>query len=127
MEQHITETLQNLGKKWELPGFSMNPNGILHFSIEQIGELYIDIQPNWVYLYMLNHFDKLDFELLATALSFCQMNAQHTFLTNAVLRGDHLLGFVVKMSSEDFITVNCEAAIQELSDLALRLKQFATL
>ncbi|MDR2812490.1 MAG: hypothetical protein LBB05_01710 [Puniceicoccales bacterium] len=125
MERHIAETLTHMGKKMGFPDFTTNAHGILHLSIANTGELFIDIQRSSIFLYLLNTFPVLNFKLISTAYLFCEEKAKHNFLTNPVLRNDDLLGFAIKIRKEDFSPVSLEGAVNQLIDMTTRLKQFA--
>jgi hypothetical protein len=125
MERHITETLAHMGKKMGLPGFMTNAHGILHLSITNTGELFIDIQRSDIFLYLLNAFPVLNFKLITTAYIFCEEKAKHNFTMNPVLQGENRLGFAIRIRKEDFLPVSLEGAINQLIDTTARLRQFA--
>ncbi|MDR1907195.1 MAG: hypothetical protein LBQ03_03215 [Puniceicoccales bacterium] len=125
MERHITETLTHMGKKMGFPDFTTNAHGILHLSITNIGELFIDIQQSSIFLYLLNAFPVLNFKLISTAYLFCEEKAKYNFITNPVLQGEDMLGFAIKIRKEDFSLVVLEGAVNQLIDTTTRLRQFA--
>jgi hypothetical protein len=125
MERHITETLAYIGKKMGFPSFTTNEKGILHLAIADIGELFIDIQQPNIFLYLLNKFPVLNFKLISTAYLFCEEKAKHALITNPVLRDEDALGFAIKIKVNDFMPVSLESAVNQLMDMAARLRQFA--
>jgi hypothetical protein len=109
-------------------GFSdlgTNERGILHLSIAHVGELFIDIQQPHIFLYLLNQFSTINFELISTAYLFCEEKAKYAFITNPVMRDGDILGFAIKVKEENFTPIVLENAINQLIDMAARLKQFA--
>jgi hypothetical protein len=124
MERHILEALEYLGNKMGFPRFTTNAQGILHLSMTNIGELYIDIQSPNIFLYLLNSFSGLDFKLISTAYLFCEEKAQYAFITNPVLRDEGQLGFAIKIKVRDFTPVLLEGAVNQLMDMGIRLRQF---
>ncbi|MDR1303396.1 MAG: hypothetical protein LBJ81_02115 [Puniceicoccales bacterium] len=125
MERHISETLAYMGRKMGFPSFTTNDQGLLHLAIEGVGELFIDIQRTHIFLYLLNKFPVLNFKLVSAAYIFCEEKAKHNFPTNPVLRDENELGFAVKIKNENFSPVSLEAVVNQLMDIATRLRQAA--
>jgi hypothetical protein len=125
MERHISETLAYMGEKMGFPSFTTNAQGLLHLAIEGIGELFVDVQRNHIFLYLLNKFPVLNFKLISAAYIFCEEKAKRNFTANPVLRDEDALGFVVKIKKENFSPISLEGAVNQLMDMAGRLRQFA--
>lgn len=125
MKQHIQEALLQMSKKMAIPEFVINSNGIICLQIGSSGDLFIDIQDDMAYLYLLNTFDNVDFNLLTTALSFCQDNEDYNLLATPVLKDDNYLGFAIAIPSENITIISIEEAINQLTELSSRLQQFA--
>jgi hypothetical protein len=102
-----------------------NAQGMLHLSMAQTGELFIEIQQSHIFLYLLNPFPVINFKLITTAYIFCEAKANYNFITNPVLRDEDMLGFAIKIREADFTTMSFESAIDQLVDMTMRLKQFA--
>jgi hypothetical protein len=125
MERHIAETLAHMGQKMGFQNFTTNAHGILHLAIENTGELFIDVQRSHIFLYLLHSFPVLNFKLMAAACIFCEEKAKHPFVANPVLRDEDALGFAIKIRKEHFSPVSLEGAINQLMDMAARLRPFA--
>jgi hypothetical protein len=125
MEKHIAEALAIIGQKMGFVNFTTNALGIIHLSISSIGELFIDVQQPNIFLYLLNEFPVMNFKLISTACIFCEYKANYNFITNPVLQGESALGFAIRIEEEHFTPIALEDAINQLMDMASRLKQFA--
>ncbi|MDE6576322.1 MAG: hypothetical protein K2L24_02900 [Opitutales bacterium] len=125
MERHVQEALNQMSTKMNLPPFQINGAGVIYLVLENAGELFIDVQPNAVYTYIFNTFDFLDYELTTEAMSFCGLDTAYTIPANPVLRGDHDLGFAIKITTEDLTLVNLEGAINQLIDMAVHLRKLS--
>ncbi|MDR0418432.1 MAG: hypothetical protein LBH08_03300 [Puniceicoccales bacterium] len=125
MEKHIGEALAIIGQKMGFTNFTTNVLGMIHLSISNIGELFIDVQQPNIFLYLLNEFQVMNFELISTAYIFCEPKANYNFTTNPVLQGESALGFAIRIGEEYFTPIALEEAINQLIDMASRLKQFA--
>jgi hypothetical protein len=125
MERHISEALMQLGKKMGFPDLTTNIHGIAHLSIVDVGELFIDVQPSGVFIYLLNRFPVLNFNLISTAYIFCEEKAKYAFSTNPVLTGENVLGFAIRIDGRQLTSIALGGAIDQLMDMVKRLKQFA--
>jgi hypothetical protein len=125
MEKHITEALAVIGQKMGFAQFTTNAQGIIHLSMANIGELFIDVQQPHIFLYLLNEFQVMNFKLISTAYIFCEHKANYNFVTNPVLQEESALGFAIKIKEEHFTSIALEDGINQLIDMTFRLKQFA--
>jgi hypothetical protein len=114
-----------MGQKMGFPSFTTNNQGLLHLAIEGVGELFIDVQRAHIFLYLLNKFPILNFKLISAAYIFCEEKAKHNFVTNPVLWDESALGFVVKIKKENFSPISLEGAVNQLMDMAVRLRRSA--
>lgn len=119
---NVEATLREFGQSMNIEEVAFNENGVAHFSIENIGELYIEACPNGSYIIYIvrahGHFDRAQ---LVKALEACHVEERNPMPVNVALRGEHEIYFGFKLAEEDFIIPNIEEGIAMLNGLHDRI------
>ncbi|MDR0728000.1 MAG: CesT family type III secretion system chaperone [Puniceicoccales bacterium] len=116
MLDSVQTTVKIFGERMGCPGLELNAQGVLHLSIEGFGELFIDHKED-IFISLFRPYDFLSRERLLAALAMCHPLTPRAFPPHAVLSGEHLLGFSVKIPHERFDVGTLELVIQFLQTL----------
>jgi len=116
MSDSVRSAVRTFGERMGCPHLELNAQGVLHLTIEGFGELFIDDREA-IFVSLLRHYDFLSQERLLAALAMCHPTIVRPFAPHAVLQGEHLLGFSVKIPRERFDVGTLELVIQFLQDL----------
>ncbi|MDR1413855.1 MAG: hypothetical protein LBI56_02885 [Puniceicoccales bacterium] len=123
----LRETIKEFGEEMGIQSLETNENGVVHMTIDKIGELFIDQKysdeaGNCVFIYLLRLYEKFDGDLYRRALLLCDYQPGEEFLINPVLHQDQALGFAVKYKIDDFDGRVLQRIIHRLKDLQDRLE-----
>ncbi|MDR1595628.1 MAG: hypothetical protein LBR91_01735 [Puniceicoccales bacterium] len=120
------DVIQEFGQLVGFQSLEVNKNGVVHMSIDGIGELFIDEKfltesGNCVFIYLLRTYERPDGNLYRRALALCDYKSGEEFPSNPVLHGTQILGFAVKCSVDSFDLKALQEIIRKLKDLQDRL------
>ena len=119
---NVDATLREFGQSMDIEEVAFNEQGVAHFSIDQIGELYIETCPNGKYIvYIVREHGHLERAQLVKALELCHADERNPMPVNAALRGENEIYFGFRLSEENFIIPNIEEGIAMLNMLHDRI------
>lgn len=119
---NVEATLREFGQSMNIEEVAFNEHGVAHFTIDQIGELYVETCPSGKYIvYIVREHGHLDRDQLVKALELCHLEERNPMPVNAALRGENEICFGFRLAEEDFIIPNIEEGIAMLNALHDRI------
>ncbi|MDR1255655.1 MAG: hypothetical protein LBJ94_01870 [Puniceicoccales bacterium] len=122
----IDEVISELGKVIGAKSLRINKHGVVHLTIDYVGDLFIDerspgTNAHSVLVYLLRIYEFPTAKLYEQAMLLCDYKNDYPFLVNPVLHKEQALGFAVKFRAEDFSTRNLYQAIETLQNMQDKL------
>jgi hypothetical protein len=104
-----------------------NKYGVVHLTVEHIGELYIDEQfagteRHVIFIYLLRAHAFPSARLYEHAMLLCDYRNKYPFIVNPALQNDNTVGFIIKCKVDEFNTQNLRQSIEVLKDLQNKLE-----
>lgn len=122
----IDGVISELGEMVGIESLTINEHGVIHLTIDKIGDLFIDDKVidgyHFIFVYLLRVYEFVSTRLYEQALLLCDFRHKFPLVINPVLRNDQALGFAVKHSSENFNIQILRQSIEVLKDLQDRLE-----
>ena len=122
----INDVITELGEIVGIHSLAANQYGVVHLTIENIGDLFIDNRNSdgnhFVFVYLLRVYEYVSVKLYEQALLLCDYRYRYPFLVNPVLRNDQALGFAIKHVEENFNVPILRQSIEVLKDLQDKLE-----
>ena len=126
MKPHLQETFNIIGKHWNIFPLTPNENGVITLQFEQSGMLFIELQEEVIFMYLLDNFESVSTSLASKALVLCQPSLQTPpVFIHPIMVDRFKLGFLAKINSEDFTPSFVEQTLQVLMDHMSQLKTLA--
>ncbi|HCR36690.1 MAG TPA: hypothetical protein DIU37_00910 [Opitutae bacterium] len=120
---NVAATLKEFGNAMKIDGVDFNDNGVAHFKIENLGELYVEKRnESGAIVYLMREYSFLDQNHYKKALELCHPHERNPMPVNAALRGDRQLYFGLRISEEDFLLPTLEESVAQLNKLHERLQ-----
>jgi hypothetical protein len=116
MLDSVQSTVKIFGERIGYPQLELNSQGVLHLTIDGVGELLIEAQET-IFITLLRYYDFLSKERMLATLAMCHPFSPKPFFPHAVLHEEHFLGFSVKISRARFEVSTLEAVLQFLQTL----------
>ncbi|HCJ12374.1 MAG: hypothetical protein A2Y14_03205 [Verrucomicrobia bacterium GWF2_51_19] len=114
----MTDEIQTFGENIGIPGLAFNKHGVIHLSIENVGELFFETNENHLLIYLLKDYAHDTDSLLWKAL-----NLSHTTtfdfnrLFNPILTENNFLGFLFRFNKNDLQLPDIYKALDQLKEL----------
>jgi hypothetical protein len=124
MQANVDTVIQELGGIIGLSNLRKNEHGVVHLEIKAIGNLFIDVKNDNLFMYLLRSYRFPSSRLYMKALELCNPQGKYQFSVNPVLQEDNQLGFAIKHNCNNFTIGKLEDSIKLLSDLQDRLMTF---
>ncbi len=122
----IDDVIAEFGEMVGISSLTVNEHGVVHLTIENIGDLFIDdrvINGNhFVFVYLVRVYESVSGRLYGQALTLCDYRHKYPFIINPVLHDEQALGFSIKFSQEDFNIQILKQATEVLKDLQDQLE-----
>lgn len=123
----LREVIKEFGELVGFQSLETNNNGVVHITINKIGDLFIDEKYSDesggnVFVYLLRVYERIDGELYKTALEMCDSQRDTEFIVNPVLHKEQALGFVIKYPIDQFDINVLQKMIRHLQGLQNRLE-----
>lgn len=121
----IEKVITELGELVGIKELAINEHGVVHLTIEDIGELYIDDKTlkngHFIFIYLMRMYSFVSANVYEHALSLCDFRHRYPFVINPVLYGDKELGFAIKFTEDNFDVQVLQQAIEVLKNLQDKL------
>ena len=123
----VKDVVKDFGELVGIQSLEINENGVLHVTIHNIGDLFIDEKYSFesgdhVFVYLLRVYEHVDGMLYGRALKLCDYERGRKFTINPVLHGDNALGFAIKWPIDSFNINILREMIDVLKTLQDRLE-----
>ena len=124
----LAEVINEFGRYIGAKSLEMNENGVIHMTINKIGDLFIDAKyqdesREHIFIYLMRVYEHFDGDLYRRAMELCDYQPNQDYYANPVLHKDQVIGFVVKLHLDDFNLNALRAIVSYLKDLQDRLEQ----
>jgi hypothetical protein len=127
----VDEVIAELGEMAGISSLHTNQYGVVHLTIDSIGDLFIDERSPGaddciVFVYLLRVYEFFSASLYEQAMLLCDYRNRYPFIVNPVLRNDQALGFAIKHRASEFNIQNLRQSIETLKDIQDRLENSTT-
>lgn len=121
----VDDVIRELGELVGIDSLAVNQHGVVHLTIEKVGDLYVDDRlignNHFIFVYLMRTYDFISARVYEYALSLCDFRHRYPFIVNPVLEGDQEIGFIIKHSVENFNIQVLRQSIEVLQDLQDKL------
>lgn len=121
MAAALAALVQEWARTLGMSGLQTNASGGIGLKIESVGSLRIDPHEEDAIVYLLREISLPSAAIFRRALQLCHPAERLPFAANCGLRGENLLGFFIRLESEDLTLPRLEAAIEQLRQMHDRL------
>ena len=123
----LREVIKEFGELVGFQSLETNNNGVVHITINKIGDLFIDEKYSDesggnVFVYLLRVYERIDGGLYKSALEMCDSQRDTEFIVNSVLHKEQALGFVIKYPIDQFDVNVLQKMVRYLQGLQNRLE-----
>lgn len=119
----LKDTLLEFGKSMGINELALSQENIVHLSIENIGELYIEESQSDALVMLMKELTHPSLREYKKALELCHYRQKNKFITSTALFEENKLVFMIRLPHEEITKSNLDKAIEFLHKLHTTIQE----
>lgn len=121
----LKQVIIEFGKQLGFKNLRLNEHNVVHLSIENMGELYLERVSDHLVIYLVNKIPSNEVKVLEKALTLCHYKQKNPQPVSVALLNDNELFFLARLKRVNVNEINIEKTINLLNKLQNSIKAHA--